>query len=299
MGDGNELVGFVGLGNMGVPMATAVAAGGWPVVGYDSSPAARDAAGAIDGVDVVDALEAVTDVDTLIVVLPNSDIVEAVLVGGGVIERMRPGATIIDMGSSEPSRTRQLVETAAARSIAFLDAPVSGGVLAARAATLAIMVGGDAEFVEAKRPLLETMGKVRHVGGPGSGHALKALNNLMSAAHLVVSSEAIIAGKRFGLDPAVVLDVVNASSGRSGSTDLKWPRYILPATYDSGFALRLMVKDAAIALGLIEATGTSSRASSAIVEAWMAAAEALPADADHTEIARWVESLASADVDDG
>lgn len=295
MGDGTA-VGFVGLGNMGVPMATAVVAGGWRVLGYDSSPAARGAAAAA-GIEVVDELDDVSAVDTLIVVLPNSDIVEAVLVDGGVIERMRPGTTIVDMGSSEPSRTRQLVASAGARDIAFLDAPVSGGVLAARAATLAIMVGGDADVVEAMRPLLETMGKVRHVGGPGSGHALKALNNLMSAAHLVVSSEAIVAGKRFGLDPAVIIDVVNASSGRSGSTDLKWPRFILPETFDSGFSLRLMVKDAAIALGLIDATGTPSRASSAIVAAWADAADELPADADHTEIARWVESLATAPPD--
>jgi 3-hydroxyisobutyrate dehydrogenase len=129
---------------------------------------------------------------------------------------------------------------------------------------------------------------VRHVGDVGAGHALKALNNLMSAAHLLASSEAILAGERFGLDPAVMLDAVNGSSGRSGSTENKWPNYVLPETYDSGFTAGLMVKDIRIALGLAEATGAPSQLAARTVELWGRAVEQLGPGADHTEIVRWL-----------
>jgi 3-hydroxyisobutyrate dehydrogenase len=150
------------------------------------------------------------------------------------------------------------------------------------------MVGGPDEAVAALTPLLAVLGRVRHVGGVGAGHALKALNNLMSAAHLLASSEALLAGQRFGLDPAVMLDAVNGSSGRSGSTENKWPNFVLPATFDSGFALTLMLKDIRIALGLAEATGAPSALTARTVELWAEAAAALAPDADHTEIVRWL-----------
>src|SRR4051812_30151424 len=146
------------------------------------------------------------------------------------------------------------------------------------------------------RPVLDVRGsRVVHAGErPGAGHVVKALNNLMSAAHLLVSSEALIAGREFGLDPAVMLDIVNGSSGRSGSTQTKWPRFILPGGFDSGFALRLMLKDMRGALDLQDATGTPAPLSRAAVDAWADAAEALPPDADHTEIARWLEQRRAA-----
>ena len=128
-----------------------------------------------------------------------------------------------------------------------------------------------------------------HVGDVGAGHAVKALNNLLSATHLLVTSEAMAAAAAFGLDVPVVLDAINTSSGRSGSTENKWPNFIVPGTFDSGFALRLMLKDMRIALGLAESAGTESRLSAAAVELWAQAADDLPADADHTEIARWLD----------
>jgi 3-hydroxyisobutyrate dehydrogenase len=153
---------------------------------------------------------------------------------------------------------------------------------------LTIMVGGPDEAVATLTPLLALMGRVRHVGGVGSGHALKALNNLMSAAHLLASSEAILAGERFGLDPAVMLEAVNGSSGRSGSTENKWPNYVLPETFDSGFTAGLMVKDIRIALGLAEATGAPSALAARTVELWTRAVDQLGPAADHTEIVRWL-----------
>ncbi|HEX9040097.1 MAG TPA: NAD-binding protein, partial [Trebonia sp.] len=167
------------------------------------------------------------------------------------------------------------------------------GVAGARAGTLAVMAGGPAAAFDRFKPVLGAIGsRVVHAGHIGSGHAVKALNNLMSAANLLVASEALIAGRRFGLDPAVMLEVINGSSGRSPATENKWPNFILPEKYDAGFAMRLMVKDIRLALGIEHATGTPALASEAVVAAWEAALAGLPPDADHTAIARWLSERA-------
>ena len=152
------------------------------------------------------------------------------------------------------------------------------------------MVGGEAETFEKVLPLFEILGaRVARVGGAGAGHAVKALNNLLSATHLLVSSEAQIAARAFGLDLKVVLEVVNGSSGRSGSTEVKWPEYVLGGSYDSGFAMELMVKDMKIAIELEEEGGFRDELSRRAVELWSRAVEELPDGADHTEIVRWLE----------
>jgi len=197
---------------------------------------------------------------------------------------------VVDMSSSEPGRTRARARVAADRGVTLVDAPVSGGVAGARNGSLTIMVGGPASVLDRLRPVLEVLGsRVMHAGDiVGAGHAVKALNNLMSAAHLLASSEALLAGRQFGLDPEVMLSIVNSSSGRSGSTQLKWPKYILPETYDSDFGLRLMLKDMRIALQLAQEAGVPAPLGQAAAAAWAAAAEDLPPAADHTEIARWL-----------
>jgi 3-hydroxyisobutyrate dehydrogenase len=160
---------------------------------------------------------------------------------------------------------------------------------------LTIMVGGPPAAFARFKPMLSAMGKrVLHAGDVGAGHAVKALNNLMSAAHLLASSEALIAGRRFGLDPAVMLEIINGSSGRSGSTENKWPNYVLTEKYDAGFSVRLMVKDIKLALSIEHATGVPAAASEAVVATWEAALADLPPDADHTAIARWLETKGEA-----
>ncbi|MDT7634474.1 MAG: 3-hydroxyisobutyrate dehydrogenase [Pseudonocardiales bacterium] len=280
------VVGFVGLGRMGDPMVRRVAAGGVAVRGYDAAAGATEGlAGVVTAVD--SAADAAAGAPVVILMLPDSDVVEKV-VDGGLLDALGDGALLVDMSSSEPLRTRALARRVAERGVTLVDAPVSGGVSGARSGTLTIMVGGPADAAATLTPLLSLMGRVRHVGDVGAGHALKALNNLMSAAHLLASSEAILAGERFGLDPAVMLDAVNGSSGRSGSTENKWPNYVLPETYDSGFTAGLMVKDIRIALGLAEATGAPSQLAARTVELWGRAVEQLGPGADHTEIVRWL-----------
>jgi 3-hydroxyisobutyrate dehydrogenase len=278
-------VGFVGLGRMGTPMVRRLAAAGVAVRGYDAVPR-PELAGAVTLVEK--ATQVAEGAPVVILMLPDSDAVEAVSRAGGLLDALTPGTVLVDMGSSEPLRTRALAEEVERHGATLVDAPVSGGVSGATAGTMTIMVGGPEDVVAGLVPLFAALGRMRHVGPVGAGHALKALNNLMSAAHLLASSEALLAGQRFGLDPAVMLEAVNTSSGRSGSTENKWPNFVLPGTFDSGFALDLMLKDIRIALGLAEATGAPSALAARTVELWAEAAAALGPGADHTEIVRWL-----------
>jgi 3-hydroxyisobutyrate dehydrogenase len=206
---------------------------------------------------------------------------------------LAPGTLIIDMSSSEPARTQTLARRLGRSGVAMIDAPVSGGVSGAERASLTIMVGAPDDDLERARVVLSSMGRIVHAGGVGAGHAVKALNNLLSATHLLVTSEAMIAGQRFGLDPDVMLAIINGSSGKSGSTENKWPNFILPGTYNTGFGIGLMVKDMRIALDLAEGTGAPSLLGADATAIWVEAASELPADADHTEIARWLQERAA------
>ncbi|QBE49058.1 NAD(P)-dependent oxidoreductase [Leucobacter triazinivorans] len=282
-------IGFIGLGNMGTPMSRRLLDAGIGVRGFDLDAAARERFAQHGGTAFDDLSEMVPGCAQLILMLPNSDIVGAVLEGdGGVLERIDPGTLIVDMSSSEPLRTRALAERVAARGGRLIDAPVSGGVGGANAGTLSIMVGGNAADVASAEPVLAHLGRVSHVGAAGAGHALKAINNLMSATHLWVTSEAMQTGIAFGLAPETMLEVVNRSSGRSGSTEHKWPKFILGESYDSGFSLALMLKDMRIATGLAEHLGVPHALSDAAVRHWQIADADLGRGADHTEVARWL-----------
>ena len=288
----SRTIGFVGLGNMGEPMVRRLAAAGHTVRAFDVAEHARDRLAGTAGVTITQtAADVAAGADIVILMLPDSTVVEHVLLADGLLDRVTPPTLVVDMSSSEPARTKALAERAGQSGLTLIDAPVSGGVIGARSGSLTIMTGGPPQALAAVRPVLEVLGtKVVHAGDiPGAGHAIKALNNLMSAAHLLVSSEAILAGEAFGLDPQVMLDIVNTSSGKNWSTELKWPRYILPAAYNSGFSMQFMVKDITIALGLAEAAGIPAPGSRAVVETWSVATHEMPPGADHTEIARWLQ----------
>lgn len=283
-------VALIGLGAMGVPMIERLNAADHLVRGFDVAESARLAVSE-KGIPVRATLaSAVEGANAVILMLPDSNVVESVLDELESTGALVRDVVVIDMSSSEPLRTKVLAERLSALGVAMLDAPVSGGVRGAMAGTLTVMVGGDAAVAERFQDLLETFGRVVHVGPVGSGHAVKALNNLLSATHLLVTSEAMMVGQRFGIDPEVMLSIFNQSSGRSGSTENKWPTFILPGTYDSGFALRLMVKDMKIAVDLAERSGVACKLGEEAVELWEKAASELEPNADHTEIARWLET---------
>ncbi len=267
---GIHVVGFVGLGNMGGPMTRRLIDAGYHVQAFDVSAEARARAVTAGAAEAVDLAAAADGADAVVLMLPNSDVVASVVDDPAFLRAAGSGLTVIDMSSSEPLRTRELAERLALHGIRVVDAPVSGGVTGAETGKLTIMVGGADADVDRVRPLLEVLGRPVQAGPIGSGHAIKALNNLLSATHLWVTSEVMTAGRRFGLDPEVMLSIFNGSSGRSGSTENKWPNFILPGSYDSGFALRLMLKDMGIAVQLAEQSGAPSRLGTDAVALWQA-----------------------------
>lgn len=287
-------VGFVGLGNMGGPMSRRLVEAGHDVLGYDVASAARDSLERVGGSAAASLHDVARDRDLLILMLPDSRVVEGVLGDECLTQELAPGTVVVDMSSSEPAATRALAARLDARGVELVDAPVSGGVKGAVAGTLTIMTGGSAAAVARVRPVLEELGTVVHAGPVGSGHAIKALNNLLSATHLWITSEAMIAGERFGLEPETMLAIFNGSSGRSGSTENKWPNFVITESYDSGFGLRLMLKDMRIAVGLADQVGAPSMLGAEAVELWAQASEDLAERADHTEIAKWVRARGGA-----
>lgn len=285
----STVVGFIGLGQMGLPMAKRLVASGIKVVAQDAD-ANRAKLLSESGPELVMAAtcnEDFANVDCLISMLPNSAIVEAVLLQSGVASALKPGTLIIDMSSSEPLRTRHLAEALTSQGLTFIDAPVSGGVKRAEEAKLAIMVGGPREHLDRARPVLEAMGStIIHVGPVGAGHAAKALNNYVSAAHLVATVEALHAAERFGIDPYVMTDILNASSGRNATSEIKAKQFMLSGTFGSGFALKLMTKDVRIADDLIHAMKSSSVMADKVLSIWSDAADTVEASTDHTAMYR-------------
>jgi 3-hydroxyisobutyrate dehydrogenase len=287
-----DTVVFLGLGQMGLPMAKRCIAAGFKVRGGDPSASACDALTAAGGEAFASGREAAKDASLLITMLPDSKIVrEAVLGGQGVAGVLAKDALIIDMSSSVPVDTQSLGKDLAARGIGLIDAPVSGGVRRAVDGTLSIMAGGDAALVERATPVLQAMAKSIFATGPlGSGHAMKALNNYVSAAGLVAACEALLVGRRFGLQPETVIDVLNASTGKNNSTDVKMKQFVISESFASGFSLALMAKDLRIAADLSKLVGLDPSNAETIAAFWENARSALETNADHTDIYRFIAS---------
>jgi 3-hydroxyisobutyrate dehydrogenase len=232
--------------------------------------------------------------EVVITMLPTSAVVEAALEAGGLVEALSPGTLVIDMSSAEPARSRALAARLRVRGLRYLDAPVSGGVRGAEAGTLAIMAGGDAADIEEAMPLLQAMGGgVVHVGEHGAGHAAKALNNLVSAASVVATVEALRAAESFGIEPARFVEVLNRSSGRSVTSEQKAERFMLSGRFDSGFPIGLMSKDVSIAVETAAQLGTEIELGAHVARIWESAAAGSGAE-DHT---RMYELLGRADAE--
>ena len=290
-------VGLIGLGAMGWPMGARLVGAGFTVHGHDARPgqAARFAA-EVGGRDAGSLAGVAAECDVVITMLPNSAIVEEVLFGkDGLAAHLRPGGLIIEMSSGVPSRTVAMAPRLAEHGLAIIDAPVSGGVKRAVTGELAIMAGGAAADVNRAEPILRPMSKVVvRTGALGSGQAMKALNNMVSAAGFLVGIEAMLIGSKFGLDPAVMVDVLNASSGSTNSSQVKFKPFVLTRAFNAGFGLDLMVKDLGIAMDVARETGTAAPLSALTRELWAAGAAMLGPGQDHTAITRFAETLAQA-----
>lgn len=283
-------IALIGLGNMGVPMGACLLRVGYRVTGFDAAAPARQRFAAAGGA-TADTLEAaVSAAELVIAILPNGKIVREVV--QAMQPHLPPGCVIVDMSSSDPVGTRALGDELLRGGFEFADAPVSGGVRRAVDGSLAIMAGGDAATLDRIEPVLKAMGRaIFRTGALGSGHAIKALNNYVSAAGLVAAVEAIAIGRRFGLDPALMTDILNASSGRNNTTEVKLKQFILSETFDAGFPLRLMAKDVRTADDLAHAVAVPAPLADAIADLWDAAARDLPEAADHTAVGRYLATL--------
>ena len=285
-----QKVGFVGLGAMGSRMVAHLK-GFADVQVFDLDVARREQAAASAGGQAVPSISAMADAQVVILMLPDSPIVDKVL-RNELLQTLKSGAMVIDMSSSTPANTIENAKLAKQHGITFIDAPVSGGIGGAESGKLAIMAGGDAADFARALPLLNRMGtKVVHVGPVGSGHAVKALNNLLGATILVATSEIFAAGEKFGLDPAVMHQVIDASSGGSFMSAQAWPRAVLPKTWNFGFAMQLMNKDVGIAMSLIESTGVKTVLCEANAALWAKAVKETPG-ADMTGITKGIREAA-------
>ncbi len=296
-----QTIGFIGLGSMGWPMASLLHKAGYPLLVIDASAErAQKFAQEIGGTVAASNRALAQGSDVIVTILPTSAIVDTVLNGPeGVIAGLRPDTVIVEMSSGVPTNTRTLAEQVAAAKGHLVDAPVSGGVPRAITGELAIMFGGSTALLERVRPVLECMGNaITHTGEVGSAHAMKALNNLVSAGGFLIGVEALLIGKRFGLDPAAMVDVLNASTGMNNSTQKKFKQFVLSGKYNAGFGLDLMVKDLSIALGIGKDTNTPTPFASLCREMWAASAAMLGPGQDHTAVAKMSEKLAGSTLSD-
>ncbi len=256
MGEAKE-IGVVGLGNMGGRIARRLREQGWSPRGFDVDAAKREASG-VETVETVAALAEVAD--AIFLSLPESRVVEAVVYGdGGLLENVREDACVVDLSTADPASTRRVNADFDARRVAFLDAGISGGAAAAEKGTLTIMAGGDAAALEAVRPPLAAFSKeVFHMGGSGSGHAAKLINNFLNGVNLAAAAEAMVAAKMAGLDTRQFLDVVNVSSGVNFATLNRFPRIVEGDYLEGGLSSNLMAKDLRLYLGLLQSLGATS-----------------------------------------
>jgi 3-hydroxyisobutyrate dehydrogenase-like beta-hydroxyacid dehydrogenase len=253
----NELVGFIGLGNMGGRMSRCIVRAGGAVLGYDLDPDLIRQAGATQAASVAEVTETCA---TVLLSLPDSHVVEAVVLGpAGVLERARSGQIVVDLSTSAPESTRKIWALLEEKGAQFLDAGISGGAAAADAGTLTLMVGGDQEALAKVRPTLETFTtNLYHVGGPGSGHTTKLLNNFLNAVSLAATAEVMVAGKKAGLDLAVLLEVFNKSSGVNFATLNRFPKIITGDYLKGGLTNTLMMKDVVLYTELASELGVAS-----------------------------------------
>ena len=290
-------VGFIGLGNMGAPMASNIAAKGFALTVYDTDSARAEALANKIGATAAPDLKALgTASDVVVCMLPTGAIVKSAVLAGGLAEGLSEGAVIVDMTSSVPAVTCALVEALAPMGIGFIDAPVSGAVPRATDGTLSIMVGcDDPKHLELARPVLDAMGnRIFETGGPGTGDAMKALNNYVAAAGFAAASEAMILGQRYGLDPAKMVEIFNTSTGRNFSTEMTIPSEVVTQRFASGFQLGLLAKDVHIAASLSTESGANLPLVAQTDAWWDSALSDGAASSDHTTAYRhWEEKAGS------
>ena len=278
---------------MGMPMIRNLLKANLSVTGFDLNPLVADELKSEIHFEMATSAIALTKkCDVIILMLPDSNIVDRLLWEGddALSKAMNSKQTIVDMSSSDPVRSRANFDRLAQLGISFIDAPVSGGVRRAKDGSLSIMIGGLAPAVESVQPIFKAMGKTLvHVGAAGAGHAVKALNNYVSASGLLAVCEALVAAEKFGIDPHLVNQVFNVSTGKNNTTDVKVENFMLSGTFKSGFSLALMRKDLQTALDFISRMETPKNFADACTQTWTQAEKSLDKGADHTAMYAFIQ----------
>jgi 3-hydroxyisobutyrate dehydrogenase-like beta-hydroxyacid dehydrogenase len=293
-------VGFIGLGRMGQPMAANLIKGGHQLTVYDIDKKAVAAVESKGARSAASPAAVASTVDTVLLSLPTPTIVREVVLGPNGVASGTKVKTVVDLSTTGATVAREIAEALSKKGMTGVDAPVSGGVAGAVKGTLAVMVACARPLYAELEPMLKSIGKVFHIGErPGMGQTMKLCNNLLSATAVAASCEAVVFGVKAGLDPKVMIDVINSGSGRSTATEDKFPKSILPRTFDFGFAMGLMYKDVNLCLEEAEAAGAQMWVGNAVRQLWQLANQEIGAERDFTEIVRVLERRAGVEVKPG
>jgi len=292
-----EHLGFIGVGRMGGPMAGRLLDAGHTLTIFDTNPAATAPLAARGAAVARSAQDVASTVETVFVSLPTPDIVRRVALAEHGIAMGSRVKTYVDLSTTGPRVAAEVAEALAQKRIAAIDCPVSGGVGGAVKGTLAVMAACPHALYRHFEPILKVFGRPFYIGEkPGMGQTMKLANNLMSAAGMAIAAEAIVMGVKAGLDPQIMVDVINAGSGRNTATQDKFPRSVLPRSFDYGFATGLMYKDVKLCLEEAEALEVPMWVGSAVRQLWQVANSELGPTSDFTAIVKIIEEWAGVEV---
>ncbi len=293
----SAMLGFVGVGKMGAPMTARLLNAGHPVCVFDSNREAMASMEKLGARVAGSAAEVASTAETVFLSLPNPQIVQSAALGAGGLVEGNSVKRVVDFSTIGPRAAKSVADGLGAKSVAYIDAPVSGGVKGAREGTLAIMVACPKAVYDGAEELLKNFGKVFHLGEkPGQAQTMKLANNLLAGAAIALTSEAMVMGVKAGLDPKVMLDVLNTSTGRNSATQDKFPRSVLPGTFDFGFTTGLSYKDVSLCIDEAEALGVPMVVGSTVRQMLAVTKAIYGAESDFTSMCRVVESWAGVEV---
>jgi 3-hydroxyisobutyrate dehydrogenase len=279
-------VAFIGVGNMGMPMAANIAKAEHEVLVHDADAGRAAQVAAQIGARTLGQMREIAAVELVVTMLPDGKVVRSVALGeDGIAAFAKPGTIVVDMSSSQPLITRETGAELAAKQITLVDAPVSGGVERAIKGTLTIMIGGDDPgAIEKAKVILSCMGNTFfEVGKLGSGHAAKALNNVVAASNFGVLADAMLVAETYGIDPATLVNIISTSTGQSFISSVVMKQFVVPQTYNSGFKIGLLSKDATIAAELSTELGCVTPFMQLAQQRWEWARDLLGVDEDHSK----------------
>ena len=261
-------LGIIGCGNMGAGMASQLIKNGFDLNCCDPNPEVSAKMLALGATTAASAGALAATCNVIILSLPKAAVVEAVM--AEILPHIQTGTVILDASTSEPATSQAMAAKGAKNGFSFVDAPVSGGPAAAHAGTMTMLLGGDTDAIKTVQPVLDILtAKTVMVGGSGAGHAAKIANNMLCAANLVLVGEALRLGQAAGVSPEDLLEGVNAGSGRSGVSEVNFPKWVINDAYDSGFTMGLMRKDVGLALELAKTSGVDLSGFEGIADIWL------------------------------